>query len=42
MTEHDLAIQLLGVYMEKTVIQKSTRTPEFTEELFNSQGMEAT
>ena len=31
---HDLAIPLLGIYPEKTVIQKDTCIPMFTEALF--------
>ena len=26
---HDLAISLLGIYLDKTIIQKDTRTPVF-------------
>ena len=31
---HDPAIQLLGIYPEKTIIRKDTRTPIFTAALF--------
>ena len=31
---YDPAIQLLGIYPEKTIIQKDTRTPMFTAALF--------
>ena len=31
---YDPAIPLLGIYPEKTIIQKGTCTPIFTEELF--------
>ena len=31
---YDPAIQLLGIYSEKTIIQKDTRTPMFTAALF--------
>ena len=31
---YDPAIQLLGIYLDKTIIQKDTCTPMFTEALF--------
>ena len=31
---YDPAIPLLGIYPEKTIMQKDTGTPTFTEELF--------
>ena len=31
---HDPAIPLLGIYLEKTLIQKDTSTPMFTAALF--------
>ena len=34
MTEYDLAIQLLGKYVERPIIQKDRCPPVFTEELF--------
>ena len=34
MTEYDLAIQLLGIYVERPIIQKDRCPPVFTEELF--------
>ena len=41
---YDPAIPLLGIYLEKIIIQKDTCTPMFTEALriYNSQDMEAT
>ena len=33
---HDPAIPLLGIYLEKTIIQKDTCTPMFTEALFTT------
>ena len=33
-TTHDPAITLLGIYLEKTLIQKDTCTPVFTGALF--------
>ena len=38
---YDLAILLLGIHLEKRIIQKDTRTPTFTAALF-SQDTEAT
>ena len=35
-------IPLLGVYPDKNMIQKDTCTPTFTEEVYNSEDMEAT
>ena len=31
---YDPAIPLLGIYLDKTIIQKDTRTPAFTAALF--------
>ena len=31
---YDSAISVLGIYLEKTIIQKGTCTPMFTAELF--------
>ena len=40
---NDPAIPPLGIYLEKTIIQKDTSTPMFTAALFySSQDMEAT
>ena len=39
---HDLAIPLLGIYPEKTIIEKHTCTPMFIAALYNSQDVEAT
>ena len=39
---HDPAIPLLGIYPEKTVIQKDTCTPMFSSTIHNFQDMEAT
>ena len=36
------AIPLLGIYLEKTIIQKELCTTMFIAALFNSQDMEAT
>jgi len=35
---YDPAIQLLGIYLEKTIIQKETCTPLFTAALFTIYG----
>ena len=37
---HDPAIPLLGIYLEKTIIQKDTCTP--VQDMYYSQDMEAT
>ena len=39
---YDPAIPLLGIYPEKTIIQKDTCTPIFTATLSYSQDMETT
>ena len=39
---YDPAIPLLGIYLEKTVIQKDACTPKFTEALFPTARTDAT
>ena len=39
---YDPAIPLLGIYLEKTTIQKDTCTPVFIAALFTTVDMEAT
>ena len=39
---YDLAIPLLGIYPEKTIIQKDTCTNVHCSNIYNSQDMEAT
>ena len=38
----DPAMRLLSMCLEKTVVQKDTRTPMFTAMFYSSQNMEAT
>ena len=40
--QYDPAIPLLGIYLEKTVIQKDACTPKFTETLFPTARTDAT
>jgi len=39
---YDTAIPLLGIYPDKTIIQKDTYTPMFIAALYNSQDTETT